>query len=53
MKFSRLTDTVIDVTKPPYCADNTGRVDCTEALHRAFDDILSREVEGILASEKE
>lgn len=52
MKFSRLTDTVIDVTKPPYCADNTGREDCTEILRRVFDDILSREVEGILAAEK-
>ena len=52
MKFSRLTDTVIDVTKPPYCADNTGREDCTEILCRVFDDILSREVEGILAAEK-
>lgn len=52
MKFSKLTDTVIDVTRPPYCADNTGSKDCTEILRRIFDDILSREVEGILASEK-
>ena len=52
MKFSKLTETVIDVTKPPYLADNTGKTDCTEILRKVFDDILSREVEGILAAEK-
>ena len=52
MRFSRLTDAVIDVTKPPYCADNTGLVDCTEALRRVFDDVLRREVDGILKAEK-
>ena len=31
---------IIDVTKPPYNADNTGVEDCTEILRRAFDDIL-------------
>lgn len=52
MKFPRLTETVIDVTKQPYLADNTGKTDCTEILRKVFDDILSREVEGILAAEK-
>ena len=52
MRFSRKTDTIIDVTRPPYCADNTGKVDCTDILRRVFDDVLSREVDGILASEK-
>ena len=52
MKFPKLTETVIDVTKSPYLADNTGKTDCTEILRRVFDDILSREVEGILAAEK-
>ena len=52
MKFPKLTETVIDVTKPPYLADNTGKTDCTEILRKVFDDILSREVEGILAAEK-
>ena len=47
-----ITNAVIDVTKPPYCADPTGQIDCTEILCRVFDDILSREVEGILAAEK-
>lgn len=31
---------VVDVTKPPYNCDRTGRIDCTEALVRALDDIL-------------
>ena len=31
---------VIDVTKPPYNADNTGMVDCTEILNRIVDDVL-------------
>lgn len=31
---------IIDVTKPPYNLDNTGREDCTEALCRIVDDIL-------------
>ena len=46
------TPTVIDVTKPPYCADNTGSVDCTAILCRVFDDILQREVDGIAALEE-
>ena len=32
---------LIDVTKPPYNADNTGKVDCTKALCRAIDDIFN------------
>ena len=52
MKFPKLTEAVIDVTKPPYLADNTGKTDCTEILRKVFDDILSREVDGILAAEK-
>ena len=31
---------IIDVTKAPYFADNTGKQDCTAALIRAFDDML-------------
>ncbi len=38
---------VIDVTKPPYSCDPTGVQDCTEALCRALDDILIREVQGV------
>lgn len=31
---------IIDVTKPPYNADKTGKTDCTDALIRAYDDAL-------------
>lgn len=34
MRYPIKTDTIIDVTKPPYCADNTGKKDCTEILRR-------------------
>ena len=52
MYYPIKTPTIIDVTKPPYCADNTGSVDCTKILCRIFDDILQREVDGIAALEK-
>ena len=52
MKYYMDTAAVIDVTKPPYCADPTGQVDCTHILRQIFDDVLSREVEGILATER-
>ena len=52
MRYPISSKTVIDVTKPPYCADNTGRTDCTAALRQVFDDVLIREVEGVLATEK-
>lgn len=31
---------IIDVTKPPYCLDNTGQKDCTAALRQIVNDIL-------------
>ena len=34
------TSNVIDITKPPYNADNTGKVDCTAALRQAIDDCM-------------
>ncbi|MBO5789183.1 MAG: hypothetical protein J6R42_04480 [Clostridia bacterium] len=45
--ISEKNNIVIDVTKPPYNADNTGRHDCTQALRRAMDDVLIRELEGV------
>ena len=47
MKYPIETKTIVDITKPPYCADNTGRVDCTEIVRRALDDILIREIEAM------
>lgn len=47
MKFPVECKNVIDVTKPPYNADNTGKTDCTDILRRVFDDILSREAKGV------
>lgn len=43
----KLYKNLIDVTKPPYCADPTGKEDCTEILRRVLNDLLIREAEGI------
>lgn len=40
MKYPKECKNVIDVTKPPYSADNTGVRDCTDALIRVLDDVL-------------
>lgn len=47
MKYPIECKNVIDVTKPPYNADNSGKKDCTEILCRVMDDILRREIEGV------
>lgn len=47
MKYPLKCKNVIDVTKAPYYADNTGKTDCTEALCRVLDDILIREIQGV------
>lgn len=47
MKYPIACKNIIDVTKPPYNADNTGRCDCTEILRRIFDDVMHREIEGV------
>jgi len=31
---------IVDITKPPYSADNNGKTDCTAVLIRAIDDII-------------
>ena len=43
----KLYKNLIDVTKPPYCADPTGKEDCTEILCQVLNDLLIREAEGI------
>ena len=50
MKYPINTSAIIDVTKPPYCADNTGKVDCTEILRQILDDILIRQVTELQAT---
>lgn len=52
MKYPFETDTIIDVTKFPYFADNSGIIDCTAVLCRVFDDVLKREIDGIEETKK-
>lgn len=40
MRYPTECKNIIDVTKPPYNADNTGEKDCTRALIQAFNDVL-------------
>lgn len=40
MRYPTECKNIIDVTKPPYNADNTGEKDCTKVLIQAFDDVL-------------
>lgn len=47
MRYPGNYENIIDVTKPPYSADNTGKTDCTHILQKIFDDILSREVVAV------
>ena len=47
MKYPISTQAIIDVTKAPYFADNTGTVDCTDVLRQVFDDLLQREIDGV------
>lgn len=44
---------IIDVTKPPYCADNSGITDCTQILRKVFDDVLIRYINETEAFAKE
>ena len=47
MRYPNDLRVIVDVTKPPYCADNTGRVDCTEALRRAYNDLMLEDVAAV------
>lgn len=47
MKYPINSSAIIDVTKPPYCADNTGKTDCTAILRRILDDVLRPQVEAL------
>ncbi len=50
--YSEKNNVIIDITKAPYYADNTGKEDCTEVLKRALDDILRPNIEGIEKTRK-
>ncbi len=53
MQFqSKKNGIVVDLTKAPYFADNTGKVDCTDILCRALEDVLKREIEGVEETRK-
>ena len=45
MKLPLNCESIIDVTKPPYNADNTGQVDCTDILNKIIDDVLCVNIE--------
>ena len=47
MKYPENFKNIIDVTKAPYFADNTGKTDCTAVLCQVFDDLLQREIDGV------
>ena len=52
MKYPKDFKNIIDVTKAPYFADNTGKIDCTEILRKVFDDLLEREIQGVKETEE-
>lgn len=47
MRYPENCKNVIDVTKAPYFADNSGKTDCTAALCQAIDDVLIGYVDGL------
>ena len=47
MKYPIITKAIINVTKAPYFADNTGKTDRTAVLCQVFDDLLQREIDGV------
>lgn len=44
MRYPENLRVIVDVTKPPYCADNTGKIDCTDVLIRAYNDLMLEDV---------
>lgn len=51
MKYPENLPNIIDVTKAPYYADNTGKTDCGDILRQVFDDLMIREIEGVKSTE--
>lgn len=52
MNYPAKCKNIIDITKPPYNADNTGKTDCTAALIRAFDDSVKGYIEELEKTKK-
>lgn len=50
MRYPIHSSAILDVTKPPYCADNTGRTDCTAVLRRILDDVLGAQITAMQAT---
>ncbi|MFW5863842.1 MAG: glycosyl hydrolase family 28-related protein [bacterium] len=46
IRFPKEAKQIVDVTKPPYNCDPTGKEDCTAALVQALDDIIELDREG-------
>lgn len=44
IRFPKNCNGIIDVTKPPYNLDNTGKEDCTETLRKILDEMLYKEI---------
>lgn len=53
MKYPNFCKRVIDITKAPYYADNTGKIDCTNVLRKAIDDCLVGYITGLEKLRKE
>ncbi len=47
MKYLITSSNILDVTKPPYNADNTGKTNCTAVLRQAMDDCLKGYIDAL------
>ncbi len=50
--YSNKNKAIIDITKSPYNADNTGVNDCTDAIKKAMDDILKPNISGLIKAKE-
>ncbi len=52
MKYPEKCKNIVDVTKAPYFADNSGKTDVTDILRQAIDDCLADYIESIEATKQ-